>query len=942
MTALPSETNSYLLPSENLSANFRNIEVNQCDIVEKWFVICLHSKTNEYQTMTENLMQQHCHLVNDIKLFDCKDRCIDFMTDLSNAKICLILCKSLVDTLLPLIYDLPQLQFIYILLDNNHTAASSSTNRWAKIKGSFPSMVGIFDDFKQSIRKSEYDLMSISIVSPSSDGSVNELEPSFMYSQLFKDIILRMQYDHVSKTDFVNHLRKQYAANPAGLKLVNTFEQEYSSRSPFWWYSKEVFIYEPLNRALRTQNTEILVRMGFFIQDLHREIERSYGKQSREKRLIYRGQAMKKSEFEKLQKNKGGLLSFNNFLSTSTDKDVSLLLADSCSSQEDFYGILFQIEIDPLVSSVLYADLEKQSQFEAEKETLFSMHTIFRIEGVQNISEGVWQVNLKSTDDSDEQLTRITESIRQQIQHGSTSMSLGHLLFRLGEYDNAKKIYDNILASTSANDIRSRYQLYNVLGSLAYAKSEYSTALSYFQKILDMCPLPDDCKHFDFTDVYNNMAMVHHTTGNYVTASEYYEIIAEIREGSPTPDILKLGQVYNNIAVVNNAAGRHRIALEYFRKSLDIFESSLPPAHPDLAFLYNNIGMINDTMGERNTALQYFEKALQVQKKSLPSNHLSLVGTLNNLGSVKYWLAQYQTAVEHYQNALHILQTVGSSNQSELPSIHNNIAQLYKTLSKYDQALPHYFEAIKIQKTISQSNDPKLAVFYVNIAMLYRLMGDYLNAIKYLEKAQQIQKASLPANHPEFVRTLHSLGIVYQAKKENHNALSYYGEALAIQKVAFPATHPDLASIYNNMADIESSLGHGDAALNYLNEVLSIQKAHFPPSHPEIGRTFASMGTIYMRMNNDTEAEKCFREAFKIYKETLPAEHPEFGKLYFNVALQYCIRGNYSKALEKAEKARQILERTLPPNHPDLVMVYENISKMKQMISFGSGVPWTL
>ena len=175
------------------------------------------------------------------------------------------------------------------------------------------------------------------------------------------------------------------------MRSVNTFEQTYSDKSPIWWYTKELFIYGPLNLALRTQQTDTIVRMGFYIQDLHREIERLHKtQQSQQKLYVYRGQAMLDNDFEKLQKNQGGLLSFNNFLSTSVDEDVSHLLAESSASQEDSVGILFRIEIDPSISTVPFASVDELSNHSAEKEFLFSMHTICRIGTIESIGKGVW------------------------------------------------------------------------------------------------------------------------------------------------------------------------------------------------------------------------------------------------------------------------------------------------------------------------------------------------------------------------------------------------------------------------------------------------------------------------------------------------------------------------------------------------------------------------
>ncbi|CAF3140793.1 unnamed protein product [Rotaria sp. Silwood2] len=171
---------------------------------------------------------------------------------------------------------------MYILRDNEN-ADTLPINKWTKIKGSFSSLDEIFYHFKRSIRKSEYDLMSISIVSPSTVNNINELDPLFMYSQLLKDSLLKIHYDKSAKSEFIEHLRAEYANKSLDLKSVNIFDQNYFDKSPIWWYTKELFIYEPLNRALRTQNTEIIVRMGFFIQDLHREIERLHEEQTREK-----------------------------------------------------------------------------------------------------------------------------------------------------------------------------------------------------------------------------------------------------------------------------------------------------------------------------------------------------------------------------------------------------------------------------------------------------------------------------------------------------------------------------------------------------------------------------------------------------------------------------------------------------------------------------------
>ena len=116
-----------------------------------------------------------------------------------------------------------------------------------------------------------------------------------------------------------------------------------------------------LNRALRTLEADTIINMGFFIRDLHQQIEELHQKQVSNYRgkpfIVYRGQGLSTTDFEKLRKTKGGLMSFNNFLSTSKTREVSLGFAKGALGKTDTVGILFQMSIDPSVSNERSIDI---------------------------------------------------------------------------------------------------------------------------------------------------------------------------------------------------------------------------------------------------------------------------------------------------------------------------------------------------------------------------------------------------------------------------------------------------------------------------------------------------------------------------------------------------------------------------------------------------------
>ncbi len=73
-----------------------------------------------------------------------------------------------------------------------------------------------------------------------------------------------------------------------------------------------------VNRTLRLMDVDVIIKIGFFISDLHCHINQLHLKQfgghhSGDSFTVYRGQGMAKTEFEEMTKTEGGLISFNSF-----------------------------------------------------------------------------------------------------------------------------------------------------------------------------------------------------------------------------------------------------------------------------------------------------------------------------------------------------------------------------------------------------------------------------------------------------------------------------------------------------------------------------------------------------------------------------------------------------------------------------------------------------
>ncbi|CAF1385399.1 unnamed protein product, partial [Adineta steineri] len=311
------------------------------------------------------------------------------------------------------------------------------------------------------------------------------------------------------------------------LNTIDEFKRNYHPEKAIWWYTRECFIYELLNQALRTLDADTIINMGFFIHDLHQQINQLYQRQLSnycgKPFTVYRGQGLLKTNFDKLKNSNGGLMSFNNFLSTSRIPGVSLVFAESASVKTNMIGILFIMTIDPCVSSTPFASIHEVSCFETEEEILFSMHTVFRVGTIKQIgsNDRLYKVELQLTANDDEQLRQLTKCISGEAQGDTGWERLGSLLLKTGHFNKAEELYQVLLEQISSDRDKALY--YNQLGYIQDHQCDYEKAIEYYEKALQNQETTLPTNHPSFATSYNNIGTVYYNMGQYSKALSFQE-----------------------------------------------------------------------------------------------------------------------------------------------------------------------------------------------------------------------------------------------------------------------------------------------------------------------------------------------------------------------------------------------------------------------------------
>jgi tetratricopeptide (TPR) repeat protein len=613
-------------------------------MVQNVLLIWLNNNIDDNNDDCHNTVTQLRRVIHNINTYTDGDQCVEFLEMMDQEKACMIISGSLGQHIVPRVHHMYQVDSIFIFCGNKKHHEQWA-KEWSKIKGVFTDIVPICDALKQAAQQCEQNAISISFMATGGDQTtkkLDQLDPSFMYTQIMKEILLTINFEEAHFAEFIQYCRDALVDNEAELKNVRKLERKYREKTPIWWYTYDCFLYPMLNRALRLMDVDLIIKMGFFIGDLHRHIDQLHkeqftGHHSHKIFTVYRGQGMAKEDFEKMTKTKGGLISFNCFLSTSKSRKISLGFAAGAATNPDLVGILFVMAIDPAQSTTPFASITGVSYFEdKEDEVLFAMHTVFRIGDIKPMGKNhrLFEVELTLTSDNDNDLRVLTDRIQEETFPDEEGWyRLGKLLLTLGQPEKAEQVYEILLKQTT--DESKTGSIYRLLGWAKDVQAEYQEAITFYEKSIKIYKKTLPPNHPDLAASYNGIGLVYDSMGDYSKAISSHEKALKIRQQSLPANHPDLGSSYNNIGIVYRKMGDYSKAPSYYEKDLEISQKSLPPNHPDLAASYNNIGVAYENMGNYSKARSFYERAVDIGQQSLPPNHPDLQMYRNNLEDIK-------------------------------------------------------------------------------------------------------------------------------------------------------------------------------------------------------------------------------------------------------------------------------------------------------------------
>ena len=160
-------------------------------------------------------------------------------------------------------------------------------------------------------------------------------------------------------------------------------------KNAIWLYTGDSIIPHSVNRILREENLNSIIRIHFFTHDLYSDLHKLYLLQKSKLNFgiqLYRGKPLARNELECLKKSEGKYVVTDSFVSTSTDIDVAKAFAGGGNIQsDDKVSVIFSIKLRMKnnISKPVAFIREYSQKRDHEEEVLVSLGIVMRVISVK-------------------------------------------------------------------------------------------------------------------------------------------------------------------------------------------------------------------------------------------------------------------------------------------------------------------------------------------------------------------------------------------------------------------------------------------------------------------------------------------------------------------------------------------------------------------------------
>ena len=313
----------------------------------------------------------------------------------------------------------------------------------------------------------------------------------FFWFSIYHKFLIQIDNDNpaISKAEMIDIAQQKFTGKSKKTADLSRFQgQSYEQNRDeiIEYYASSGFLCPLLNDILTGEDYQLIYRCRYGIRLLCIAIKNHHEEFLREYRnrdlLLYRGQAMRLQEVMELKKQPGVLISFNSFVSTSTDRDVAIRFAQYRANKQKSECVLIIIHVSSTANrQTPMADIAKYNKYN-EYEVLLSIGTVFQVISTEYDNDGKMHIiNLSLSGQENSKVTKyIQENYREEYDPTNLKLVFGKILFDLHQTELAKKFHDECIRNLKDHENEKRPIYLNNFGMCYLQNGNIDQALTQF------------------------------------------------------------------------------------------------------------------------------------------------------------------------------------------------------------------------------------------------------------------------------------------------------------------------------------------------------------------------------------------------------------------------------------------------------------------------------
>lgn len=245
----------------------------------------------------------------------------------------------------------------------------------------------------------------------------------------------------------------------------------------------------------------------------------------------------------------------------------------------------------------------------------------------------------------------------------------------------AQEIENNIIVS----------YCYNSLGYIYQRMADYANALSFYHLFYKTSIANRDT--ISQAIALNNIGIVHYYQKQYTGALEYYEKAVDILQTVEGGKI-KIASNYNNIGTIHQEMKNYGLALEFYNKALLLHLEN--DYKPGLINVYNNLGSTHRLINEPEKAIDNIMKSIELSKQL--DDKFTLASAYNELGMVHVQMENWENAIEYFNNSIQLGLNINASQL--LLDNYQSMSNLYKNKGEFEKALDYVMRYNQLKDSV--------------------------------------------------------------------------------------------------------------------------------------------------------------------------------------------------------------------------------------------------